>query len=116
MRFYSFRELIGDSLASIYDELCISLPADLQQYDNSLFKMTEADDSQMVTKRRNGAANRLEQMLMETSSDFGVGGVERTNGRIPAAVALAMQAPIVRRSLKRRNDEAAAAAAAAPKG
>ncbi|CAI2296762.1 unnamed protein product [Caenorhabditis sp. 36 PRJEB53466] len=92
-------ELIGDGLATIYDELCISLPADLQQYDNGLFKMTEADESNLIVKRRNGAANRLEQMLLETSSEYGVGG------RIPAVVALAMEAPIVRRSLKRRQQE-----------
>lgn len=93
-----YLELIGDGLATIYDELCINLPADLIQYDTGLFKMTETDDS-LVVKRRNGAANRLEQMLNETSADLGVGGVERA--RRTSTEAAAPQ----RRSLKRRNIE-----------
>uniref|UniRef100_A0A8R1I3Q5 Treslin_N domain-containing protein n=1 Tax=Caenorhabditis japonica TaxID=281687 RepID=A0A8R1I3Q5_CAEJA len=67
-----YLEIAGDGLATIYDELCIALPVDLQQYDNGLFKMTETDDSTIVVKRRNGVANRLEQMLMETSAELGV--------------------------------------------
>ncbi|EFP03054.1 hypothetical protein CRE_28122 [Caenorhabditis remanei] len=92
-----FLELIRDDLATIYDELCINLPADLVQYNIGLFKMTEADDN-FVVKRRNGAANRLEQMLIETSDNLGIGGVEKTTRATS-------EAPVKRKSLKRKTDE-----------
>ncbi|CAP37339.1 LOW QUALITY PROTEIN: Protein CBG20244 [Caenorhabditis briggsae] len=96
-----FLELIGDGLATIYDELCIQLPADLLQYNSGLFKMTETDDN-IVVKRRNGAANRLEAMLIETSDNLGIGGVEKTTSRQKTPEATA---PTKRRSLKRKNEE-----------
>ncbi|CAO4362477.1 unnamed protein product [Caenorhabditis nigoni] len=96
-----FLELIGDGLATIYDELCIQLPADLLQYNSGLFKMTETDDN-IVVKRRNGAANRLEAMLIETSDNLGIGGVEKTTSRQKTPEATV---PTKRRSLKRKNEE-----------
>lgn len=99
-----FLELTGDGLATIYDELCINLPADLHQYNANLFRITETDDN--FVKRRNGAANRLEQMLIETSDNLGVGGVERStrsnsNGAGPST---SSEGPIRRRSSKRKID------------
>ncbi|EGT31242.1 hypothetical protein CAEBREN_12229 [Caenorhabditis brenneri] len=99
----NFLDIMGDGLATIYDELCITLPVDLLQYNSSLFKMTDTDDN-VVVKRRNGAANRLEQMLLETSDNLGIGGVERASTRAAAAAA-APEAPTTRRSLKRKNSE-----------
>uniref|UniRef100_A0A1I7TEU9 Treslin_N domain-containing protein n=1 Tax=Caenorhabditis tropicalis TaxID=1561998 RepID=A0A1I7TEU9_9PELO len=93
-----FLDLIGDSLATIYEELCINLPADLLQYNNGMFRMTESDDTFPV-KRRNGIANRLEQVLLENSDNFGVGASER-----PSRATALSEAP-KRRSLKRKNEE-----------
>ncbi|CAI5438865.1 unnamed protein product [Caenorhabditis angaria] len=71
---------IPESIAVIYEELCIALPADLSHFETR-FRAEIEEIVPTTNKRRNANANRLEQMLAENSGNYEE-IKERNNGKL----------------------------------